>query len=155
MSFHQCTEMFVQLNVLCFGNWLHALLRKKCGEVLVFSIFHPTRLFRPTQLLIWMNFTPYTIIQHCTAIRHFTVYHITSYHNNRLPTGRLLLLIIQVSFGPVCQRQLPLMLGPGKQCIFNYNVGPYYIVVKSIEFQQTLIQLPTMQYNFFQVDRSI
>ena len=65
--------MFVQLNVLCLGNWLHAPLRKKCGEVLVFSIFHPTRLFRPTQLLIWMNFPPYTIIPHCTAIRHFTV----------------------------------------------------------------------------------
>ena len=54
--------MFVQLNVLCLGNWLHAPLRKKCGEVLVFSIFHPTRLFRPTQLLIWMNLPPYTII---------------------------------------------------------------------------------------------
>ena len=73
MSFHQCTELFVQLNVLCLGNWLHAPLRKKCGEVLIFSIFHPTRLFRPTQLLIWMNFPPYTIIPHCTAIRHFTV----------------------------------------------------------------------------------
>ena len=73
MSFHQCTEMFVQLNVLCLGNWLHEPLRKKCGEVLVFSIFHPTRLFRPTQLLIWMNLPPYTIIPHCTAIRHFTV----------------------------------------------------------------------------------
>ena len=73
MSFHQCTEMFVQLNVLCLGNWLHAPLRKKCGEVLVFSIFHPTRLFRPTQLLIWMNLPPYTIIPHCTAIWHFTV----------------------------------------------------------------------------------
>ena len=72
MSFHQCTEMFVQLNVLCLGNWLHAPLCKKCEEVLVFSIFHPTRLFRPTQLLIWMNFPPYTIIPHCTAIRHFT-----------------------------------------------------------------------------------
>ena len=66
--------MFVQLNVLCLANWLHAPLRKKYGEVLVFSIFHPTRLFRPTQLLIWMNFPPYTIIPHCTAIRHFTVY---------------------------------------------------------------------------------
>ena len=73
MSFHQCTELFVQLNVLCLGNWLHAPLRKKCEEVLVFSIFHPTRLFRPTQLLIWMNFPPYTIIPHCIAIRHFTV----------------------------------------------------------------------------------
>ena len=73
MSFHQCTEMFVQLNVLCLGNWPHAPLRKKCGEVLVFSIFHPTRLFRPTQLLIWMNLPPYTIIPHCTAIRHFKV----------------------------------------------------------------------------------
>ena len=61
--------MFVQLNVLCLGNWLHAPLCKKCGEVLVFSIFHPTRLFRPTQLLIWMNFPPYTIIPHCIAIR--------------------------------------------------------------------------------------
>ena len=75
MSFHQCTEMFVQLNVLCLGNWLHAPLHKKCGagEVLVFSIFYPTWLFRPTQLLIWMNLPPYTIIPHCTAIRHFTV----------------------------------------------------------------------------------
>ena len=73
MSFHQCTELFVQLNVLCLGNWLHVPLRKKCGEILVFSIFHPTRLFRPTQLLIWMNLPPYTIIPHCTAIRHFTV----------------------------------------------------------------------------------
>ena len=59
--------------MLCLGNWLHAPLRKKCGEVLIFSIFHPTRLFRPTQLLIWMNLPPYTIIPHCTAIRHFTV----------------------------------------------------------------------------------
>ena len=65
--------MFVQLNVLCLGNWLHAPLRKKCGEVLVFYIFHTTRLFRPIQLLIWMNLPPYTIIPHCTAIRHFTV----------------------------------------------------------------------------------
>ena len=73
MSFHQCMELFIQLRVLCLGNWLHAPLRKKCEEVLVFSIFHPTRLFRPTQLLIWMNFPPYTIIPHCTAIRHFTV----------------------------------------------------------------------------------
>ena len=25
-------------------------------------------------------------------------------------------------FGPVCQRQFALVLGPGKECIFNYNV---------------------------------
>ena len=30
-------------------------------------------IFRPTQLLIWMNFPPYTIIPHCTAIRHYIV----------------------------------------------------------------------------------
>ena len=35
--------------------------------------FHPTRLFRPTQLFIWMNFPPYTTIPHCTAIRHYIV----------------------------------------------------------------------------------
>ena len=56
---------------LFLGNWLHAPLRKKVQGSS--CIFHPTRLFRPTQLLIWMNFPPYTIIPHCTAIRHFTV----------------------------------------------------------------------------------
>ena len=98
MSFHQCTEMFVQLNVLCLGNWLRPPLRKKCGEVLVFSIFHPTRLFRPTQLLIWMNLPPYTIIPHCTAIRHFTVVKLRSAcimykaHKKLLPNNLQLLI---------------------------------------------------------------
>ena len=47
-----------------------------CRSVTVWGIsciFHPTRLFRPTQLLIWMNFPPYTTIPHCTAIRHYIV----------------------------------------------------------------------------------
>ena len=47
-----------------------------CRSVIFWGIsciFHPTRLFRPTQLLIWMNFPPYTIIPHCTAIRHYIV----------------------------------------------------------------------------------
>ena len=89
MSFQQCTAMFVKLNVLCLGN-LGFTRRsvKSAGKFLYFppytvippytaikfsEIVHPTLLFRPTQLLIWMNFPPFTIIPHCTAIRHFTV----------------------------------------------------------------------------------
>ena len=85
---HRDVRRPLQLSVLCLGNRLHAPLRKKCGKFLYFppytviplyttiqfwDNFHPTLLFRPKQLLIWMNFPPYTIIPHCPAIRHFTV----------------------------------------------------------------------------------
>ena len=54
---------------------------------------------RSAQLLIWMNFPPYTIIPHCTAIRHFTV-------------GSCLPLLLTVSVSLTMPR-------PKGQCKFN------------------------------------
>ena len=138
MSFHQCTEIFVQLNVLCFDNWLHAPLRKKCGEVLVFSIFHPTRLFRPTQLLIWMNFPPYTIIPHCTAIRHFTV-----------ATTLTVVSLLEFNLNPIFgknsseHQRLSLRFVWSRVCAFLYSLGPRsFILLLSSLFTPAILLGP-------------